>query len=450
MHASTPPPLLEYIPKISPEFRPPFHMKRWIDVFERAARGEPVRAICTLPIRHFKTETTLHAVLWLLEHDPTLEIVLMTFSHERAMWLGKRLRLLAKRTDVGPRRGDDTITAWHNEQGGGCVVMSADMSREGFNCHALLVDDPIDEHGVKSKEQRDTVDQQITHYTSRCMRGGKPGPVLIVASRFDRDDPVGRRLARSAVKWEIIHEPAIYDLGLPTQRAFAPEVWDVPALMDIRNELRETDPYERVWWSRFMGDPQVNDGSFGEPSRYVTMPAWAGFKDGAGFDLSYTRNKRSDFSSICIGRLERGTLYITAWWRFRAELHEALDALRGVRSAYGNMPFFSFMSGPEVAVARYMAFGNVPINYMKTSEPKFTRARRTIDAWNAGRIVLPKMTVAEGRATDIEKTIDRIRNWHGVEDDPDDEADALVSLWEGLVGRGPGGSGTVAVQPRRM
>ena len=446
------PDLLNYIPTISPEFQPPWHMKDLVQLFERMRRGEPVRALISYPIRHYKTESMLHGLLWLLEHDPTLRIVLMTHSNDRAMWLGKRLRNLARRTKVGPASardakekgfGADTIAQWENIHGGGVLIMSADMSREGFDCHCLLVDDPIDEKSVRTKEKRDEVDAGILYYQARCMRRGKPGPVIVCASRFDRDDPVGRRIPRSKEKWENYHQPAIVDLGMETERAFAPNVWPLEELHKLRETLKESDPYERVFWSRLQGDPKPMAGSFGPPSWYVSLPAWQGFRDGIGFDLSFTRNKRSDWSSICIGRLERGTLYIMKFWRFRAELDEALKALQAVRSEFGGAPVFSFMSGPEIAVARYLASNGMPISYMRTSEPKFTRARKTIDAHNAGRIVYPKM--AHGMAA----TLDRIQNWHGEEDAEDDEADALVSLWEGLVGSSPN-AGTVAVHPRRL
>ncbi len=446
---STPPipPLLEYICKISTEFQPPFHMAALADLFERISKGEAVRALIAYPIRHYKTETTLHGLLWLLEHDPTLRIVLMTHSNERAMWLGKRLRNLARRTEIGPASvkegGSDTIAHWENKFGGGVLIMSADMSREGYDCHVLLCDDPIDERAVRTKDKRDDVDQGITYYQARCMRRGKPGPVIICASRFDRDDPSGRRAARTAEKWENLHQPAIVDLGLPTERAFAPDVWPVEELRKLREVLKENDPYERTFWSRLQGDPRPDGGAFGPPHFYIGLPAWSGFRDGIGFDLSFTKNKRSDWSSICAGRVERGTLYITKFYRFRAELDEALRHLRMVRGEMGQCPVFSFMSGPEVSVARYLESQNFHINYMHAGEPKFVRARRTVDAHNAGKIVYPKMAVG------MQSTLDRILNWKGVEDDPDDEADALVSLYEGMIGRG-GGAGPVAVGTRRM
>ncbi len=435
-------PLLDYIKIISPEFRRPAHMWRWAKLFDRIVAGEAVRALCTLPIRHFKTETTLHGVLWLLEHDPSLRIVVLTFSHKRAMWLGKRLRVLAKSRDtqfkdeigkgtknkIGPRRGDDTIELWTNESEGGVNVMSADMSSEGFDCHILLVDDPIDEHGIKAKDKRDAVDEAINHYIPRCMRNGKPGPVLIVASRFDQDDPIGRRLERYEVEWELVHEPAIR----PDGSAFAPDVWDVPALLKIRAEMKEWDPYERTWWSRYQGDPRPLGGDIEDGQRYETLPMFAGFRDAIGFDLSFTKDKRSDWSAVVVGRVYNGALYIREFQRFRAELPEAMIAIRAAWNKYGRCPVYSFMSGPEVSVAHLFAREGVPINVMRASAPKFVRNRRTADAHNAGRILYPACN------PQISATIERLKKFKGNEKDEDDEFDALASLWEGAAGRSGG------------
>ena len=57
-------PLLELIPALSPDLRPPHHLKEWCALIERAAT-EPIRALCAIPIRHFKTTTTLHGIVWL-------------------------------------------------------------------------------------------------------------------------------------------------------------------------------------------------------------------------------------------------------------------------------------------------------------------------------------------------------------------------------------------------
>lgn len=61
--------LLDLIPAMSPEFKSPYHLSDWTDLIQRA-NTQPVRGLCALPIRHFKTETTLHGIVWLLLQDP--------------------------------------------------------------------------------------------------------------------------------------------------------------------------------------------------------------------------------------------------------------------------------------------------------------------------------------------------------------------------------------------
>ena len=436
-------PLLQFIGEISPEFAatPPVHLMDLVRLFERARDGESVRALISYPIRHWKTETVLHGLLWLLVQDPTLRIILMTYSNDRAQWLGKRLRDLARRTTVGPVYGKDTLVHWENAQGGGVLIMSADQSREGYDAHVILCDDPIDEKNAVLKLKRDAVDETIAYYTLRCKRAfNQNGPVIICASRFDVDDPIGRRQSRKAEQWESFHSPAIINLGgvgpdgqPAPERAFAPTIWSLESLKKEREVLKERDPYERIFWARLQGQPRQDEGSFRIAKRYPqdTLPKYPGFIDAMGFDLSFTTNKRSDWSSVVVGRLYENTIYVREFKRFRAELPDALLAIQTLWGLYGQVPVFSYMSGPEVAVARYFASQRINIHYMPAKDPKWIRGRKTIDAHNAGRILYPAEANLEG-------TFQRMASFHGVEEDEDDEVDALVSLYEGLVGRGLG------------
>lgn len=416
------PPLLDYIPSISPEFRRPQHLSDLADIFELARIGIPVRVLCTFPIRFFKTETVLHGLLWLLEHDPTLRIVLMTYSYSRAQWLGKRLRVLAKRTDVGPARGHDTIEQWQNEHGGGVVVMSAEQSREGYDCHVLLVDDPLDEHSAKTPETREAVDNAILHYSARCQRNGKAGPIFIVMSRFDEDDPIGRRLARRAEVWLHMHMPAVVNEGTPQRRSLAEDVWSLEDLDKMRAVYRETDPKERIWFSRLMGVPPANVTSrFGPPKRYQTLPAWPGYVDFMGVDMSYSKQSRADYAALCVIRWYQSVAYVRALWRCQGETKDLGQLIADAQLTYGKLPMFSYVSGPETGAIAYFNQIGFPIQYVHTQEPKFIRAQPTIDCHNAGLILWPDEPW-------VDVVYQRLRRFSGNEGDHDDEVDALVSV----------------------
>ena len=169
------PGLLDWIPMVSPEMVRPGHMGEVEEVFARvrgccSGDGSVVRELLSWPIRHWKTETYMHGVLWLMMQIPDLRTIFLTHSDERAKHVGKRVREIADRTAVGPTRGFNEIKNWQNAAGGGIVVMSAEQSKEGHDCHLLIADDPIDEIGSQSADVRETVDRAL-NYSPRAACG---------------------------------------------------------------------------------------------------------------------------------------------------------------------------------------------------------------------------------------------------------------------------------------
>jgi phage terminase large subunit-like protein len=382
--------------------------------------------------------------VWLLEHIPTLRIVFLTHSHERAKHVGKRLREIAKRSTVGPTKGWDEIHNWQNEQGGGVIVMSAEQSKEGHDCHVLLCDDPIDEHGAKDAATREVVDRAINYYTARCMRKGRPGPVMLVMSRQHPDDPAGRRLARTAVKWQHLHAEAIIDLGLPTERAFAPHVWPLEQLKAIRAELKESDPYETVFWSRYQGRPIAEGASFyGTPARYVDLPPWPGFRDAIGIDLAYSDKRTSDWFAGVLVRFYGPRAFIRHAIRVKPDPRELPGLVRELRTLAPGAPVFTYGAGPERGVVGQLNSPphNCGITYMTAQVNKLWRTQRTIRRWNDGTILVP---ANEPWSSAFVK---RIQGFSGLDGDEDDESDALVSVCDAMLGLAGGQSpGTVGTR----
>lgn len=431
-------PLLELIPAMSPEFQAPWHLRDWTELIERASR-DPVRGLCAVPIRHHKTETTLHGIVWLLLQDPSLRIIFLTHSFEAAQSRGKRLRQLAEQTRIGPTKGWNTISEWRNNEGGGVVIMSADQSKLGYDCHALIFDDPIDEHGAEDPKVREAVDATISHYTARCMRRGKPGAVLGVMSRFHPDDPIGRRLQRKAVDWVYVHHPAILDEGEPTERAFAPDVWDLPALRQMRAELAEKDPTERLWWSQLMGNPKpLGNVLFGPATYYTELPTW-GFRKVYGVDLAYTSTDGADWFARVIARAYGPKLYLIDVTRHKIDAHLIQSTCQADLNKYGRAPFFSYMSGPELGMAKVLQERGIPISPMHARYNKLVRAQRTIKRWNDGDILVPTGSLW------VPGFLHRVECFRGREKDTDDdEIDALVSAVDGGMG------GAVAGGPKTI
>lgn len=446
-------PLIDFIPALSPAFARPDHLRDWLNLIERANTGT-VRAMCSVPIRHWKSESTCHGVIWLLLQDPSRRIMFLTHSFEAAKKWGKRIRQLAeamdhhigKRGTVGPTHGWNEIAEWRNEAGGGVVVMSADQSKIGYDCHILICDDPIDEHGADDQKKRDEIDESIVHYSARCVRNGIPGSVLIVASRFHPDDPIGRRLARTSVKWEYVHRAAIemrceacgasvpcddHPLAGSREHAFAPEVWGLEALLALKEELAEKDPNESLWWAQFMNDPKpIGTDLFHEPKFWSKLPDW-NYRKGFGSDLAYSIGDGADWYARVAGRVYGTKLYILDVVRHKLEAHLIESTCKADMRKYGHAGFYSYMSGPEVGLARILNERGVPIVYMPARYNKLVRAQRTIKRWNDGDILVPE------NAPWLKGFLHRVSCFRGRErDKDDDEIDAMVSLVDGMIGGG--------------
>jgi len=430
--------LMDLVPALSPEHQSPFHLRDWVEILEEAATpGElayPLRALCDIPIRHYKTETTLHGIVRILLRDPTRRIIFLTHSLVAAQKRGKRIRELATEAGVGPTRGYDTIEDWSNDKGGGVVVMSAAQSRLGLDCHVLIVDDPLDENTAEDPAVRDAVDATIVHYTARCIRRGRPGPVIMVMSRWHPDDPVGRRLTRTAVKWRYVHQPAVLDEGLETERAFAPNVVSLEQLHLIRAELAEADPTERLWWAQFMGEPRpMGSDMFGPATYYEELPTWGSFRIGHGIDMAFSLEDGSDFFARVSGRVYGPRLYLTNVVRHKLDTPLVEETLRQDLETLGWAPFFSYMSGPEIGTAKLLRQGGIPIAVMRARYNKLVRAQRTIKRWNNHDILVPV------KAPWAKPFVRRTLAFRGHEKGRnDDEQDALVSLADGIMGASVG------------
>jgi predicted phage terminase large subunit-like protein len=436
------PPLLDFIPQLSPERQSPAHLSDWCDLIEHSIdvysglAEDPLRALCTVPIRHWKTWTTLHGVVWLLRKVPDLRIIYLTHEHERAMELGKDCRQLARAAEVGPARGWDTITNWRNDAGGGVLVMSADQSKLGQDCHALIFDDPIDENKSFVADARQSVDDAIAHYTARCQRNGRRGPVIGVGSRWHTDDPFGRRLERGG--WHVVNHPAIVDEGEEAERAFAPEVISLQQLKEIRAELYQQDPTERIWNAQFMGNPRPVGGQrFRQPARYMDRPRWPGFRIAMGVDLAYTIGAYSDFFALVTACIYGSQVFVMNVTRLKTDFNSMETVIRTDWESYGKCPIYSYMSGPEKGVARYFHERGIPMQAMPARYDKSTRAQKTIDWWNEGRILVPH----DGPW--VNGFVSRVIGFTGRPDEGgDDEVDALVSLVDGAMGSTVGSAPT--------
>jgi phage terminase large subunit-like protein len=410
-------PLLDFIPALSPHLKRPDHMADWCSMLERC-ETETVRAANAKPTRHHKTWTTLHGIIRLIGRRPTWRVMLIAAEHSRAEWLGEQTRVLRERAGIEGVRGQDTKRNWSTPQGGGVIVLSVGQSGIGADSALVVADDPIDEHGFGDPSVRDSVDEMIAFYTSRSIIEGRRGSVLLLMSRGDLDDPYARRVARG---WEHTSTPAIIDEGLPTERAFAPDVLDLDALKAIRSEFEQQDPSLRLWNSQWMGNPLAYaDGFFeGQTAFYGDLPSdcpiiW-------GVDAAFTQGKKSDyFAGVGLAILGRQRAVFDVR-RHRRGLSEAFDTLAGINATWPLARFAAYTSGPEIGIYHALSDKGLHIETMNARWNKATRASKSAQAWRQGEILVRLGEPWSG------PFLSEMHSFNGSEAGVDDQVDALVS-----------------------
>ena len=420
------PPLIDWIPLVSKHLAKPVHLSVWCDVLERAARGESVRALCALPIRHYKSVTAFHGIAWALRQNPKLRIIYMTYGKLYANTRGREIRDLCARVGVEIQPGHSTIHEWRTTAGGGVVTMSATSSALGQDVDILLVDDPF-EGMIEANDPniQERVDDTIAFYTARLNRGGS---CIIVMSRFAPGDAIGRRQERTAEPWENLHQSALCDEGLPSEHAFAPNVRTVEELKQIRAAMAEKDPKERVWHSQWQNNPISEKGEyFGPAFRYDSIPTYPGFRTAIGIDLAYTEKHHSDFFALVVLKIYANTAYVAYVKRFKADLLTAEAEIRSAYETYGRAPIYSYMSATEKGAAFHFTGKGLPVTPMPAKYNKLVRSQKTRDFWNTGKILVPM------QAPWLRPFLQEIEQFRGNDKDYDDQVDALVSAVDGAL-----------------
>jgi phage terminase large subunit-like protein len=413
----------------------PEHLRDWVRAILQAVRGG-AREMISVPIQHYKSTTTLVAIAWILKRWPGLSIVLMQHSHDKAVSSGQTLRDFAKTIGVRFKTGQNRISDWRTEDGGGCVVMSVQQSALGFPIDILLVDDPLNEQTCATKKERDEADTQIERYTMRA--GMNLNSVLIVASPWTDDDPIIRRSHRSAVRWNYVHHPGILWLDTPLMRAFAPEVMSLEKHLAMRRELIEQDPTERLWRAQIQCEPLPPALGFfpGEYEFHGDIPSSAPYL--YGIDCAFTQGKKPDWSVAVGGALLGDKLCIDYAWRGQVGLKNSADAFCRLRDAKPYARFVTYASGPEIGVYHaLLQERGLNVECMHARWNKATRASKSTQSWQRGDILVKFHQVWTG------PYLNEMHSFDGSETGVDDQVDATVALHDAaMMGRMAAGFGT--------
>jgi predicted phage terminase large subunit-like protein len=413
--------LLDFIPICSPELQSPCPLRPLTDLLERAPHGT-LRVCSSPPVRHTKTTTLCHAIVWWLIREPKLKIFFLSHAAAFSQRWSRYTRRLAESCGVRISSDFNTITEWTTTDGGGAYWASCDQDVIGRGADIAVIDDPIGYDDVWDAAMRDHVDDTISFVTTRLEPGGS---VILNMSRMSQDDPIGRRLFGRAREWEEVALQAIVDENGPNERALWEELRPLQHLKELRAELCEKGD-RWSWESQYQGKPPADQNGVFVGSHPFVGEVPAGSRIVIGVDASYSKNHRADFNAFVVIADIEGRACVIHVVRHQLGTSGVLSTYFALKAVYPLARFVTYMSGPEKGVYDTLFLLGCEIEQMPARWNKGVRAKRCAHAWERGNVLVRP---SEPWSRDF---IAECHAFSGFDDPRDDQVDGLVAAFDAL------------------
>lgn len=446
-----PPSLIDWIAKVAPHLERFDYFKPYADALENCIGGN-LRLACASPPQHGKSLLALYALLYLATFFPGYKHAYVTYSSARSREIAKAFKLLA--AEVGLVVGGTLDNA---ELAGGTTIKftSVEAALTGAPITGVcIIDDPFKDH----KEARSPVvrKDRVEWWKSSARSRRHAGTSFIVmATRWHVADLTGYLVKHEG--WQYLNFKAIAEPANDNDTDHEGRIVSDPlrrfpgeSLCPSRKppEFFAEEKADIYWWaSMYQGMPVPAGGAlFRAPTYYRVGPDGLpqiekGFRWKYGVDLGYSEKSHADYSA-CVEvwgvRDEKGALdahgkpiiwyYVVGVVRTQVEAPAFVPVLRSKLTTRRGK-FYWYAAGTEKGSADFIK-QKVPLVVLDPKgRDKLSRAQRTAELWNLGRIMLP---LAEGDDEGdssipwVAEFLEEVTSFTGIKDPHDDQVDALV------------------------
>ena len=378
---------------------------------------------------------------WWFTQYPRSSVILASHSAGLTRYLSRRIRtlIIANQARLGftVAKGNGSSETWSTTAGGEFCAASVRSAISGRRADLIIIDDPIKSQAdAESETQRDHVwEWYKSDLTTRLRPGGR---VVLIMTRWHRDDLGGQLLARSESQWRVLRLPALAETDDPLGRPEGGALW--PEWEDREQLLRKRDIIgERAWAALFQQNPIPSIGrlfaveclALAEPRTVETPPiivrAW---------DLAATSpNGKNDPDwtvGLKLGRQADGRYIVLDICRIRGTPREVEELVVKTAEVDGKNVVVAIPEDPGQAGKSQMSYltrqlAGFSVIAARETGSKATRAMPVASQLEAGNIISVK--------ADWNRIfIDEINDFpYGRKDD---QVDALVRAFTTINGLG--------------
>lgn len=146
-----------------------------------------------------------------------------------------------------------------------------------------------------------------------------------------------------------------------------------------------------------------------------------GFRLALGADLAYSEKKYADYSVALVMAEHQGLYYVLDVQRHQIKAPKFDALVKGLKQTYGVHKTRWYTNTTEEGLADVIG-----VKPVLAKDDKFIRAQPVAAAWNAGRVLVPE------HAPWLDKFVSEVCGFTGIEDEHDDQVDALASAYDAL------------------
>jgi predicted phage terminase large subunit-like protein len=194
-------------------FLPNWHIEAIAYQLEQIVAGRTRRLIINQPPRSLKSiSVSVAFVAWLLGRDPTLRIIVASYSAEFAIELHRQFRMVIesdwyRQLFPGTRWVKETGLELVTTKGGSRYAVSVGGSLTGRGGDLIIVDDPLNAAEAQSEAARKKTIGWFTGSLLQRLNDKGQTPVIVMAQRLHEDDLPGHLLRTS--EWKLLSLAAI-------------------------------------------------------------------------------------------------------------------------------------------------------------------------------------------------------------------------------------------------
>ncbi|HEX6682968.1 MAG TPA: phage terminase large subunit [Candidatus Limnocylindrales bacterium] len=211
---------------------------------------------------------------WLLAHDPTLRIAIVSYAANKAERWGRQIRrdiATFPELQISLRPDSRAAGRWETIEGGQLICVGIDGGITGEPVDVLIIDDP-----VRGRAEAESITYRETAWdwweSNGSTRLSSRGRVCLMMTRWHEDDLAGRLLQGEPGEWAVVRIPAIAEDNDPLGRAPGEELLSVQKRQPGYFHRLKATRSVYVWLSIYMQTPTAAEGNL---FRRINWRHWA-------------------------------------------------------------------------------------------------------------------------------------------------------------------------------